>query len=245
MAKNQRLEVQGIVISIQERNNKDYISLTDIVSGFEGGSSLIEKWLRNKNTLEFLAVWEGLNNRSFNNLGYNDVLGEVGTNRFVMSAKKWVSLTNAIGIYANAGRYGGTYAIPEIAFEFGTWLNPFLKIKSIKQILEGQEYNSIFKDIFNTQNIIIEQICHLYLMQDFSTMLYKIGISKTPIYREKTLQSEKPTINMIYCKVFINRKAAYLTEQNIHANYKKNRIRGEWFSFSSIEVKQIESYFIN
>lgn len=245
MAKNQQLQVQGIVITIQERNESDYISLTDIVSGFDGGSSLIEKWLRNKNTLEFLAIWEKLNNISFNNLGYNDVLGEVGTNRFVMSAKKWVLMTNAIGIYASAGRYGGTYAISEIAFEFCTWLNPFFKIKSIKQIVEGQDYNSIFKDIFNTQNIKIEQSCHLYLMQDLSTMLYKIGISKVPIYREKTLQSEKPTINMIYSKVFVDRKAAYFTEQNIHANFKKNRIRGEWFSFSSIEVKQIESYFLN
>ena len=90
MAKNQRLEVQGIVISIQERNNKDYISLTDIVSGFEGGSSLIEKWLRNKNTLEFLAIWEKLNNSSFNSPEFEGIKSEAGLNRFTISAKQWI-----------------------------------------------------------------------------------------------------------------------------------------------------------
>ena len=245
MAKNRQIEVKGIVVTISERNNDDFISLTDVANGFDGGYTLVEKWIRNKNTIEFLAVWEQLNNPSFNNLGYNEVLDEVGTNRFIMSAKKWVSVTNAIGIYASAGRYGGTYARTEIAFEFCTWLNPFLKIISIRQIIEGQDYNFIFKDIFNTQNIKIEQSCYLYLMQDLSTMLYKIGISKTPIYREKTLQSEKPSINMIYSKEFIDRKTAYFMEQNIHTNFKKNRIRGEWFSFSSIELKQIEGYFLN
>lgn len=245
MAKNKKLEVQGIAITIQERNDNDYISLTDIVSGFDGDSSLIEKWLRNKNTLEFLAVWEQLNNPNFSNIGYNEILSDVGTNRFVMSGKKWILMTNAIGIHASAGRYGGTYARTEIAYEFCTWLNPVFKIISIKQNIEGKGYGDIFENTFNVQNIIVETKCYLYLMQDLSTMLYKVGISKTPTYREKTLQSEKPTINMICSKEFIDRKAAYSIEQNIHSNFKKNRIRGEWFSFSSIEVKLIESYFLD
>ncbi|MFN3381894.1 MAG: GIY-YIG nuclease family protein [Runella zeae] len=163
----------------------------------------------------------------------------------MMSAKKWAFMTNATGMYASAGRYGGTYARIEIAFEFCMWLNPVLKIISIETSIEGKDLNSIFSNVFERQDNEIDQSCYLYLMQDLSTMLYKIGISKTPTYREKTLQSEKPTVNMLCYKRFINRKDAYIIEQTIHANFKKNRVRGEWFSFCSSEIQQIENYILN
>ncbi len=133
MAKNRQIEVKGIVVTISERNNDDFISLTDVANGFEGGYTLVEKWIRNKNTIEFLAVWEQLNNPNFNSPEFGGIKSEAGTNRFVMSAKQWIERTNAIGIVASAGRYGGTYAHKDIALEFCSWLSPEFKLLLIKE----------------------------------------------------------------------------------------------------------------
>jgi hypothetical protein len=133
MAKNRKIEVNGVSITISEKNNDDFISLTDIANGFEGGYTLVEKWIRNKNTIEFLAVWEQLNNTNFNSPEFGGIRSEAGTNRFVMSAKQWIERTNAIGIVASAGRYGGTYAHKDIALEFCSWLSPEFKLLLIKE----------------------------------------------------------------------------------------------------------------
>lgn len=133
MAKNRQIEVKGIVVTISERNNDDFISLTDVANGFEGGYTLVEKWIRNKNTIEFLAVWEQLNNPNFNSPEFGGIRSEAGTNRFVMSAKQWIERTNAIGIIASAGRYGGTYVHKDIALEFCSWLSPEFKLLLIKE----------------------------------------------------------------------------------------------------------------
>lgn len=92
--KNQSVIVQGIEVHITTRNDEDYISLTDMVSGFDGGSTLIEAWLRNKDTIEFLSVWERLNNPNFNSPEFEGIRMQAGLNRFSMSAKKWVVHTN-------------------------------------------------------------------------------------------------------------------------------------------------------
>jgi hypothetical protein len=133
MAKNRKIEVKGVVVTVSERNNDDFISLTDVANGFEGGYTLVEKWIRNKNTIEFLAVWEQLNNPNFNSPEFGGIRSEAGTNRFVMSAKQWIERTNAIGIVASAGRYGGTYAHKDIALEFCSWLSPEFKLLLIKE----------------------------------------------------------------------------------------------------------------
>ncbi len=89
--------------------SNDYISLTDIVRNIENGLVLIEKWLRNKNTIEFLGVWEEIYNENFNSPEFEGIKNEAGFNRFSLSVKMWINKTNAIGIMAKAGRYGGTY----------------------------------------------------------------------------------------------------------------------------------------
>jgi hypothetical protein len=134
MAKNKQIEVSGILISVKEKNQDDFISLTYIASGFEGGNALIEKWIRNKNTIEFLALWERLNNQSFNSPEFEGIRKEAGTNRFIISVKQWIQKTNAIGVIASAGRYGGTYAHRDIAIEFCAWLSPEFKLLVIKEI---------------------------------------------------------------------------------------------------------------
>ncbi len=141
MAKDKKstITVQGSIITILSKEQKDYISLTDMVKRFEGGSALIEQWLKNKDTILFLGVWEQLNNPGFNSLEFEGIKTEAGRNSFYLSAKKWIDTTNATGLIASAGRYGGTYAHTDIAFEFGSWLSPEFKLYLIKEFQRLKE----------------------------------------------------------------------------------------------------------
>lgn len=140
MSKKSVITVQQIEISIISHNQDDYISLTDMTKGFDGGLALIEQWLRNKDTIEFLGIWERINNNAeFNSSEFEGIRNEAGTNRFYLSAKKWIELTNAKGLIAKAGRYGGTYAHRDIAFEFGSWLSPEFKLYLIKEFQRLKE----------------------------------------------------------------------------------------------------------
>ena len=122
-----KLIVNNVTIQVIKFEEEDYISLTDMVRNIENGVALIEKWLRNKNTIEFLGIWEELYNEQFDYDEYNNIMSEAGLNRFVMSVKQWVERTNSKGIVAKAGRYGGTYAYKDIAFEFASWVSPKFK----------------------------------------------------------------------------------------------------------------------
>lgn len=134
MSKTRSIVVKETEIAILKVNDSDYISLTDMVRNFEDGFTLIEKWLRNKNTIEFLGIWEQIYNADFNSPEFEVIKNEAGLNRFTLSVKKWIEKTNAVGIFAKAGRYGsGTYAHKDIAFEFGSWLSPEFKLYLIKE----------------------------------------------------------------------------------------------------------------
>ena len=141
--KKRTITVKGSEISIYSRNQEDYISLTDMVRNFEDGPVLIERWLRNKNTIEFIGIWEQLNNPAFNSPEFEGIKNEAGLNRFTLSVKKWLEKTNAVGLLAKTGRYGGgTCAHKDIAFEFGSWLSPEFKLYLIKEFqrLKQEEY---------------------------------------------------------------------------------------------------------
>ena len=136
---NRTITVQDSVVTISTHLDQDYISLTDMVRNFDGGSALIEQWLKNKDTVLFLGVWEQLNNPGFNSPEFEGIKNEAGRNSFFLSAKKWIAATGAIGLYAKAGRYGGTYAHKDIAFEFGSWLSPEFKLYLIKEFQRLKE----------------------------------------------------------------------------------------------------------
>lgn len=138
-AKKQFIEVKDISVTITKKTGEDFISLSDIANGFEGGTALIEKWFMTKNTIEFLAVWEQLNNANFNSLEFEGIRAEAGSNRFVMSVKQWIEKTKAIGVTASAGRYGGTYTHKDIAMEFCSWLSPEFKLLLIKEFQRLKE----------------------------------------------------------------------------------------------------------
>ena len=133
MAKKKKdILVQGKKISLIT-SDSDYISLTDIDGAFDGGGSHIENWMRNRNTVEFMGVWEAVHNPDFNSVGFDGIFAQTGLNRFKLSVKKWTAETNAIGITAKSGRYGGTYAHPDIAFNFALWLSPTFQVYIAKE----------------------------------------------------------------------------------------------------------------
>ena len=133
--KKQIITVKNSAITIITRNKEDFISLSDMVKNFDGGNALIEQWLRNKDSVEFLGIWEKINNPNFNSPEFEGIRNSAGSNRFYLSVKRWVTATNAIGLFAKAGRYGGTYAHKDIAFEFGSWLSPEFKLYLIKSYI--------------------------------------------------------------------------------------------------------------
>jgi len=134
--KNQKqlqLTIQGNTIEVIKLYEEDYISLTNMVKNY-GGSTQVQNWLRLKDTIEFLGVWEQMNNPSFNSIEFDRIKSEAGTSRYMLSAKEWIKSTNAVGITAKTGRYGsGTYAHKDIAFEFASWLSPVFKLLIIKE----------------------------------------------------------------------------------------------------------------
>lgn len=123
-----KIQVKDTEVSVVRFRDEDYISLTDMVRKIENGLALIEKWLRNKNTIEFLGTWEEVYNPDFNSPEFEGIRNEAGTNRFLLSVKQWCYRTNSTGIVARTGRYGGTYAHRDIAFEFASWLSPQFKL---------------------------------------------------------------------------------------------------------------------
>lgn len=140
-----KIVVNETEITIIEIDEKDYISLTDMVRNIENGLALIEKWLRNKNTIEFLGIWEEIYNQNFNSPEFEGIKSSAGLNRFILSVKQWIEKTNAIGIIAKAGRYGGTYAHKDIAFEFASWVSPQFKLYLLKEFqrLKEEEHKYI------------------------------------------------------------------------------------------------------
>lgn len=140
-----KIKVGESEINVVTVNAEDYISLTDMVRGVENGLALIEKWLRNKNTIEFLGIWEEMYNPDFNSPEFGGILSEAGTNRFLLSVKQWVERTNSRGIMAKTGRTGGTYAHKDIAFEFASWVSPKFKLYLIRdyQRLKADEQKQI------------------------------------------------------------------------------------------------------
>lgn len=139
MTKSKIINVNGTQITITTNNEKDYLCLTDMIKAFEDGTSLIDNWLRNKNSIEFLGIWEKMNNPNFNSVEFDGIMMQVGLNRFKLSVKKWIEKTNAIGLIAKAGRYGGTYAHTDIAYHFGMWLSPEFNLLIIKEFQRLKE----------------------------------------------------------------------------------------------------------
>ena len=145
MAKVRKLLVNDLEISLTKVKDEDYICLTDMIKA-KDGDFFISDWLRNGNTLDYLAAWEGLNNVDFNYGEFAIIRNASGVNSFRVSVKEWVNKTNSIGVTAKTGRYGGTYAHKDIAFNFGMWISPSFQLYIVKEYqrlkeIESNKYN--------------------------------------------------------------------------------------------------------
>jgi hypothetical protein len=140
MKKNIIIEVKGNDISIIKNDNIDYISLTDIAKyKTDDTSTVIGNWMRNRNTIEFLGLWETLYNSNFKPLEFEGFRKEAGLNAFTMSPNKWINATNAIGFIVKSGRYGGTYAHKDIAFKFANWISVEFELYVVKEFQRLKE----------------------------------------------------------------------------------------------------------
>lgn len=163
MAKGRILQVKQSAITVITENETDFISLTDMTAGFAEGSGLIGKWITNKNTLEYLGVWENIKNPDFNYPEFGVISQEAGVNRFIMSVGQWIDRTKAIGLIVKAGRYGGTYAHKDVAFHFAMWLSPEFQIYLVNEFqrLKDDE-NSRLKLEWNLQRTLAKVNYHIH-----------------------------------------------------------------------------------
>lgn len=147
MAKNKTIIVKGSAITIFQGEQSDYISLTDIARHKDANNTdtIIQNWLRNRNTIELLGFWETMYNSNFKPLEFEGFRKQAGLNSFVLTPKKWIETTNAIGITSKSGRYGGTFAHKDIAFEFASWISIEFKLFIIKEFqrLKDDESNRL------------------------------------------------------------------------------------------------------
>lgn len=148
--KKSTIIVKETEVTIIHQNDQDYISLTDMLKA-KDGDFFITDWLRNRNTIEFLGIWETIYNPNFNYGEFATIRSQAGLNSYKISVKEWVAKTNAIGLQAKAGRYGGTYAHKDIAFEFGMWISPEFKIYLIREFQRLKEEEQ--KRLANPWNI--------------------------------------------------------------------------------------------
>jgi hypothetical protein len=174
MNKTKKINIEGTEITIVSQLKDDYISLTDMAKS-QLQDVVILKWLSLKSTIEYLGEWEALYNPDFNYTEFGTIKNEAGSNNFVLSVKNWIEATNAIGLTAKAGRYGGTYGHKDIAFHFGMWISPKFQLLLVK------EYQRLKDDESNRLN----------LQWNFQRTLAKVNYKiHTDAIKEKLIPSE-------------------------------------------------------
>lgn len=140
-----KLNINELEIVLYKKNEEEYISLTDMAKfrDLKRSDYIIQNWMRTRNTIEFIGLWEQMHNPDFNSIEFDGFKNESGSNSFTLTPKKWIAQTNAIGVVSKSGRYGGTYAHKDIAFEFASWISPTFKLYLITeyQRLKEVEYN--------------------------------------------------------------------------------------------------------
>ena len=198
MAKNQKIDVRGTEITVLKIEQEDFISLTDIArhKDPEHTDSIIQNRMRNRNTIELLGFWESIYNPNFKPLEFEGFRKQAGLNSFVMTPKRWIETTNSIGIVSKSGRYGGTFAHKDIAFEFASWISIEFKLYVIKEFQRLKAKGNI-RD-FAT----IEQLVVLSNLESINAVLINQGLEQSA--RLKQLN-----------KIAINQMKSLLENKNI------------------------------
>ncbi|OGU36432.1 MAG: DNA-binding protein [Ignavibacteria bacterium GWB2_35_6b] len=187
MAKNKKINVHGTEIILYQQDQEDFVSLTDIARyrDIERSDYILQNWMRNRSTIEFIGLWEQFNNPNFNSIEFDGIKNMAGSNSFSLTPKRWIETTNAIGIVSKTGRYGGTFAHKDIAFEFASWLSSEFKFYLIKEFQRLKE----------------EENNHLKLEWNFQRTLAKVNYRiHTDAIKEKLIPPAltKSQINFLY-----------------------------------------------
>ncbi len=199
MTKTSILNVQGIEIALTTINEEDFICITDIVKAKGGdarAADIIKNWIRNRSTIEFLGTWETLYNPNFKVVEFDHFRKEAGLPTFTMSVSNWIEKTGAIGIISKAGRYGGTYAHKDIAFEFCSAISPMFKLYVIKeyQRLIEQERSELALS-WNVKRLLSKVNYHIHTDAIKNVILPKLNISQ--IKQGILYASEADLLNMV------------------------------------------------
>lgn len=208
--KKEQISAKGFSIQVYTEDFKnDYISLTDIAKykNTDDPRFVIQNWMRNRNTLEFIGLWEALNNPNFNRVQFDTFRNEAGLNRFTMTPSKWIESTGAIGIVSKSGRYGGTYAHYDIAMEFASWISAEFKLYLI------QDYKRLKSD----ENSRLSLSWNLH--REISKINYKIHTDAIKEYLLSDLTNEQLSFkyaseaDMLNVALF-NKRAKQWREEN-------------------------------
>ncbi len=188
MTKNKSINVKGTeIIIFTDSNKEEYISLTGIARyrDAEGSDYILQNWLRNRSTIEFVGLWEQFNNPNFNSIEFDGIKNQAGANSFSLTPKRWIEATNAVGIISKTGKYGGTFAHRDIAFEFATWISAEFKFYFIKEFqrLKADE-NDRLKLEWSLQRTLAKVNYHIH------TDAIKENLIPTALSKEK--------INFVY-----------------------------------------------
>ncbi len=200
MSNSKTINVKGTEVTIIKQNEIAYISLTDMTSNFNDGSGLIGKWITTKNTLEYLGIWESINNSGFNYPEFGVIEKESGVNRFSMSVGQWINRTSAKGLVLKAGRFGGTYAHQDIAFHFAMWLSPEFQIYLVKEFQRLKENENTHHQLeWNLQRTLAKVNYRIHT-DAIKENLIPLALSKEKInftYSELIVLSNMESINAI------------------------------------------------
>ncbi len=202
MATTRAITVKGTTISVLlNLDQNDYICLTDMTKGFEEGNRLIEKWLNNKSTIDFLGVWEQLNNPNFKTPEFGGIRMEAGSNKFYISVNKFIERTGAIGLFAKAGRYGGTYAHKDIAYHFGMWLSPefnLLVVREFQRLVEAENNPLLLQ--WDIKRLVSKTNYHLHTDAIKNNILPQISVEKKKEYIVYATEADLLNMALFGCR---------------------------------------------
>ena len=190
------VSVKGTDITVLVYREQDYISLTDIARHKNAGltDDLIRNWLRNRNTIEFLGIWEGLNNPGFNPVEFDGFRKSAGLNSFALTPRQWIEKTGAVGILSKPGRYGGTFAHKDIAFEFATWISVEFKLFLIKEFQRLKEDENSRLSLAWNLNRTLSKLNHRIHTDAIKTHLIPAVV--TPAQAAMTYATEADLLNV-------------------------------------------------
>ena len=195
-SKKTTIEVQGTSVAVLSQNQQDIFCLTDIAKfkNPDHPDDVIRNWLRSRNTVEFLGVWERLNNPSFNPVEFDGIRMQTGLNSFVLTPKQWIQKTGAVGITSSAGRYGGTYAHKDIAFEFASWVSVEFKLYLIKEFQRLKDDENRRLSLAWNLNRTLSKLN--YRIHTDAIQAHLIPAAVTPAQAASTYASEADLLNV-------------------------------------------------